>query len=315
MMTMPPVTVLMAVHNGAPYIEQSIASILTQSYADFELVVVVDASTDGSDQIIAAFGDPRIRIVRNDRNSGLTRSLNRRVAVSSGAFVARQDADDVSRNDRLALQVAYLDENPEAAVVGSWYRKIGTTGEVLGERELPTEPVQLAWAILFYCPLVHSAAMFRRADVSAASGYDERFQYAQDYDLWSRLSRHRRLGNLPRVLVDYRQGPTTMTATLGARSDEVLRIACRNIEELGVPTPTGEEHRAIGRVVVGDCGSLSPNERTHAVHTVRVLLDRFIRSDRFGSAETARLRADVERIVDDCARPSWFERARTAIQL
>jgi glycosyltransferase involved in cell wall biosynthesis len=304
----------MAVHNAAPFIHESVSSILAQSYSNFELLVVDDGCTDESVAIIEAFADPRIRVVHNDRNLGLTRSLNRGLAESPAPLVARQDADDVCHRDRLALQVAYLQANPEIAVVGSWYRKIGATGDVLGERELPTEPVQLAWAMLFYCPLVHSAAMFRRADVAAVAGYDERFEYAQDYDLWSRLSRHRRLANLPQALVDYRQGSGTMTATVGASSDEVLRIASRNIEELGVPLPTAAEHRVLGRIVVGDCVTLSPNERQYGVDTLRALLDRFDASARFGSAETARLRADVERIVADCTRPSFLERARRAIR-
>jgi hypothetical protein len=310
----PAVTVLMAVHNAAPFIHDSVASILAQSCPDFELVIVDDASTDESVAIIEAFGDLRTKIVRNDRNLGLTRSLNRGLAASSAPLVARQDADDVSHRDRLALQVAYLEANVDTAVVGSWYRKIGGAGEVLGERELPAEPVELAWATLFYCPLVHSAAMFRRADVADASGYDERYEYAQDYDLWSRLSRRHRLANLPRVLVDYRQSPGTMTATKGASSDEVLRIACRNIEELGVPSPTTDEHRVLGRVVVGDCDSLSPNERQYGLDTIRRLLDRFAASGRFTTAETAGLRAGVERIMGDCDRPSWLERARRVVR-
>ena len=304
----------MAVHNGAPFVRESVASILAQSYSDFEMVIVDDASTDGSGEIIEALDDPRIRLVRNDRNIGLTRSLNRGLAASSGLLVARQDADDVSHGDRLALQVAYLDAHSETAVVGSWYRKVSATGEVLGERELPTEPVHVSWATLFYCPLVHSAAMFRRADAIAVAGYDERFVYAQDYDLWSRLGRRRQLANLPHKLVDYRQGANTMTATIGASSDEVLRIACRNIEELGIPSPTADEHAAMGRVISGSCRSLSPNEVRRAVEIIRMLLDRFVASGRFASTETASLRERVERIVGDCSRPAWLERVRDAMR-
>jgi glycosyltransferase involved in cell wall biosynthesis len=304
----------MAVHNGAPFVQESVASILAQSYSDFELVVVDDASTDGSGEIIDALNDPRTRILRNDHQLGLTRSLNRGLSGSSGLLVARQDADDVSHRDRLTLQVEYLDSHPETGVVGAWYRKIGATGELLGERELPTTPVQLAWAMLFYCPLVHSAAVFRRADVAAVSGYDERFTYAQDYDLWSRLGRRLSLANLPRTLVDYRQGPSTMTARIGASSDEVLRIAGRNIQELGGQFPTAEEHRLMGRVSVGDCSSLAPNEIRQSVQAVSSLLDRFVASGRFGAEETAELRAHVERTMDDCSRPSWLKRVRSAVR-
>ena len=314
-MTVPPrVTVLMTVYNGASFIRESVSSILAQSYSDFELVVVDDASTDGSGELVAALSDSRIRLVSNDHNIGLTKSLNRGLSISSGVFVARQDADDISHADRLVLQVAYLDANPATSVVGSWYRKIGSAGELLGERKLPAEPAELAWAMLFYCPLLHSAVMFRRADVAAVSGYDASFTYAEDYDLWSRLSRHCRLANLPRVLVDYRQSPSTMTSTIGPSSDAVLRIACRNIEALGVRSPNPDEHRAMGRVITGDCAQLSPNETSRAVEIIRTLLDRFVASGRFNVEETAGLRERVKRMLDDCSRPSWLERVRGVVR-
>src|SRR2546425_11594525 len=104
-MSAPRVTVLMSVCNAAPFIAEATESILGQSFGDFELLVIDDGSTDGSADIVAGYADPRVRIIRNGRNVGLTRSLNHGLAAARGELIARQDADDVARRERLARQV------------------------------------------------------------------------------------------------------------------------------------------------------------------------------------------------------------------
>jgi hypothetical protein len=142
---------------------------------------------------------------------------------------------------------------------------------------------------------VHSGVVFRRIVVAEHSGYDERFAYAQDYDLWSRVAEHRRVANVPRVLVDYRQGPATMTATLGAETDEVLRIAARNIESVGAAAATAAEHRAMGALVSADAGRLQPNEILPALVQLLDMLDRFARASRLTDDEVGRVRESVVR--------------------
>src|SRR5581483_11138356 len=116
----PHVTVLMPVRNGGGYLRGAVASILGQTFEDFELLVVDDGSDDGSDALVESFGDPRIRLVRNGSPLGLVASLNRGLAEARGAYVARADADDECLPDRLALQVPVLDAEPQVGVVGGW---------------------------------------------------------------------------------------------------------------------------------------------------------------------------------------------------
>ncbi len=312
MIRRPRVTVLMPAYNAARYVRAAVASILAQTYADFELLVLDDGSTDGSGDIVDEVADRRIRLVRNEANLGLTRSLNRGLGLARGELIARQDADDLSAPDRLTKQVEFLDAHPDVALVGSWYRKMDAAGALLGARHLPEDHALLRWALLFYCPFVHSAVVFRRhVVVDERSAYDERFVYAQDYDLWSRLARRHRVANIPAVLVDYRQGPATMTATLGVRSDEVLRIACRNITDLGAPSPTAAEHHALGGLVTADAARVSPDELLPRLQQLLRLLERFCDSpwltmddarrvrDAVGSSAAVVVGVHARRLTDD----------------
>ena len=115
----PRVTVLMAVYNGERFLAEAVASILDQTFRDFEFLIVNDGSTDRSREIILSFGDPRIRLVDNPENIGLTRSLNRGLELAKGGLIARQDADDISLPERLEREIGFLDGNPKAAIVGS----------------------------------------------------------------------------------------------------------------------------------------------------------------------------------------------------
>lgn len=201
----PPVTVLMAVYNGERYLEESVESILEQEFTDFEFLIVDDASTDGTAGILEGFDDGRIRVLRNARNLGLTRSLNRGLKAARGRFVARLDADDRSRPARLQKQRDYLESHPECAVVGS-HAAYFRPSEV-GTRELP-RPVsheEVVAYVFFSNPFCHSGVMFRARAVRPLGGYDPSFRRAQDYDLWLRVLAHGwRLHILPEVLVERR---------------------------------------------------------------------------------------------------------------
>ncbi|TAK13057.1 MAG: glycosyltransferase family 2 protein [Anaerolineae bacterium] len=197
----PVVTVLMSVYNSAATVGATVESILAQTFADFEFLIVDDASTDESAQVLAGYDDPRLRIVRNERNLGLTASLNRGLEMAQGTFIARMDADDVSRPRRLAKQVAYLNANPDVGMVGSWVQTIGERNEVW---RYPTRHEDIRAEMLFNAVHVHSTVMLRREVLEKHNlHYDERLLRAQDYDLWARLGKVTRLANLPETLVEY----------------------------------------------------------------------------------------------------------------
>ena len=222
----PRVSVLLAVHNGADYLPAAIDSILGQTFTDFELLIVDDASTDATPSVIGACRDPRVRVVRNDTNLGLTRSLNRGLALARGALVARQDADDVSHRERLGKQARFLDAHPEVAVLGAQARYIDGRGRTTGASPWPksTGALAIRWQLLFDGPFIHSSVMFRTAVVrDTLGGYDERFVTSQDFELWSRVgARGLEMRNLPDTLVDFRLHG--QSASAGYALDGINRV-------------------------------------------------------------------------------------------
>ena len=226
------VTVLMPVYNGAPFIRQAIDSILGQTFREFKFVIIDDGSTDDSARIAESYLDPRIRLIRNDQNLGLSRSLNRGLALARGGLVARQDADDISSPNRLARQAEFLAAHPDITLVGSAYEEIDTTGRVVSSVTLPCAPDEIRWALFFYCPLVHGAVTMRKSALEDLGGYSENYAYAGDYELWTRMAPNHRMANLEDVLVQYRVSQSSMTSTYPAVTTEPQRIGLAALREL-----------------------------------------------------------------------------------
>jgi len=216
----PRVTVLMAVFNGDRFVADAVQSILAQTFTDFEFLIVDDGSTDGTAAALAAFEDPRIRVIRNPVNIGLTRSLNLGLRQARGALIARQDADDRSHPARLAAQVAFLDREQDVVVLGTQGRYIDARGRERSAAPWPksTSSLAIRWQLLFDGPFIHSSVMFRRAVVwNAFEGYDESFVASQDFELWTRLNAAGcQMRNLSATLVDFRvhRGSVTTRYTL-----------------------------------------------------------------------------------------------------
>jgi glycosyltransferase involved in cell wall biosynthesis len=196
----------MSVYNDARFLRESIDSILGQSLTDFEFLIVNDGSTDGTSPLLERTRDPRVRILRNPANLGLTRSLNRGLDEAKGAFVARMDADDVSLPNRLQLQVEFLRAHPDVGIVGCARTLIDEMGAVVVAHAPAAEDDRaVRWKCLLGNPFAHPAVMLRR-EVLDSHGlrYDPAFRTAQDYELWSRLLTVTRGANLPEPLLKYR---------------------------------------------------------------------------------------------------------------
>lgn len=243
----PKVTVLLAVHNGGSYLREAIRSIVSQEHGDFEFLIIDDASTDGSAEILDSCNDARIRRVRNNDNVGLTVSLNKGLSLARGEYVARMDSDDVSLPQRLSRQVEFLEAHPEVGLCGTWVEIIGeTAGQVW---KYPTEPDLIKCRLLFESPLAHPSVMMRKAALAKAGlSYDPRFRRAQDYDLWARAVRHFPIANVPEVLMRYRIHPRQA----GVQSFDEQQQAAWLVREtqlltLGICPSTGEAaiHQAL----------------------------------------------------------------------
>ena len=196
----PRVTVLLPVWNGAAYLADALESICAQTLADFELLIVDDGSTDDTPAILERYRsrDPRIRVSRQ-AHAGLVAALNRGLDLSRGGYIARMDADDVSAPERLAVQVAFMDEHPDVGLCGTWLKLVG------GRRiwRYPCDDADVRCALLFETAIAHPTVMFRRSCVLEQNlRYDAAYEHAEDYALWLRCAQQSRfrLANIPRSL-------------------------------------------------------------------------------------------------------------------
>ncbi len=209
-MSCPAISVAMSVYNGERFLAEAIRSLLSQSFADFELLILDDGSKDGTRAIVEAFAaqDARIRpIIRENR--GLIISLNQLIAESRAPIIARMDADDVCMPARFERQLAYLAAHPEIGVIGSWCEDIDEHGAPWptnpNQPRHPTSHADFLEAIDNGWPLLcHPAVMFRRDLVLSVGGYHSAFKHCEDLDLWLRLASITQIASLPEPLIRYR---------------------------------------------------------------------------------------------------------------
>jgi glycosyltransferase involved in cell wall biosynthesis len=210
-MSGPSVSVVMAVYNGEPWLDEAVGSILRQSLTDLEFIVVDDGSTDGTPRRLAAVGDGRLSVLSQSRG-GQTAALNRGLRAARAPLIARIDADDVALPERLVRQAAFLAAHPDVGLLGTAAREIAPDGAVVQTLTPPCDDAAVRRALMRMNPFIHSSVMFRRGVVDAVGMYDESFAVAQDYDLWLRMSRVTRLANLPDALVLRRLAPGRLSS-------------------------------------------------------------------------------------------------------
>ncbi|CAA9203643.1 hypothetical protein FLA105534_04823 [Flavobacterium bizetiae] len=197
----PKITVLMPVYNCELYIKETIDSILDQTFTDFEFLIIDDASTDKTIDIIKAYNDSRIKLIVKPFNTGYTNSLNHGLKIAKGEYIARMDGDDISIVERFEKQVKLLDENIDVAVCGTLFNIIGTSNTVV----VPQNHEDIKLGMLKKCCLGHPTVMIRKSYLEKfALNYDVTKEPAEDYDLWTRLLPMAKLHNLQEVLLSYR---------------------------------------------------------------------------------------------------------------
>lgn len=224
----PRVSVILPLYNGERYVAASIASLLSQSFGDFELLVIDDGSTDRSAEIVLSVTDPRVLLVRQ-QNSGLPSALNKALQIARGEYIARQDHDDLSLPTRLDKQVLYLEQHPETVLLGT-AAEIWIDNSPTGRfHDHPCDDIALRFELLFDNPFVHSSVMVRADAVRVAGGYP--LDLIEDYSLWSKLARLGRVANLPERLVVYREVPSSVTRSVVAEHWR-QRLACMSSENL-----------------------------------------------------------------------------------
>jgi GT2 family glycosyltransferase len=280
MMT-PRVSVLMTVHNGGPFLAAAVDSVLAQTWTDFECLIRDDGSTDDTPAQLRAYAarDPRVQVWVAQPRLGLVRSMNQLFPRARGQFVTRHDADDVSRPQRFARQVAFLEAHPAVGVVGTPVEVIDAAG-----RPVPHTPYfsqhtdndQIQADLLLGCCYCQGSVMLRRACLEQVGYYDQALEQAEDYDLWLRLAEVTKLANLATPLYCYRRHDQAISSR---RAVEQALNSARVIEKaVGRrygPTPPLEQRLLVARRYV-QCALLGyalgdPNTANSCVAQARQL--------------------------------------------
>lgn len=210
-MSSPAVSVLIAVHNGMPYLPETIESIRSQSFRDFEVVLVDDGSTDETPRFIQAIDDPRIVYYRN-KSRGFVNALNYGLQLARAPVVARMDADDLALPTRLERQYQYLRDHPECVLVGCDYYDIDGNSEIVSENDYNYASDRvLRWLLLICNPFIHPGVSFRRSTVADLGGYRREYESAEDYDLWTRICAVGKVANIPCKLMKKRYHSNSMS--------------------------------------------------------------------------------------------------------
>ncbi len=230
----PTVSVIMSVYNQAQYLPQAIDSILNQSFSNFELLIVNDASTDSTPRILKNYHDPRITVFTHHRRSGLAGSLNQAIKQSRGEYIARMDADDIAYPHRLKIQLDYLTRYRRVAACGTAVDLINPAGKKIGQKSYPAK---ISPAIIIrYNPIIHPSAMIRKSLLPSPDAYDPKLNGAEDYDLWLRLGADYQLTNIKKILLAYRVNPHGVSwSTLKHTELQAIKARFKALTEYNYP--------------------------------------------------------------------------------
>lgn len=215
----PKVSIIMSVYNGEPFLRESIDSILSQDFKDFEFLIMDDGSADGSYAILKEYArkDKRIKIFKNEENLGLTKSLNLLLKHSKGLFIARMDSDDVSLQRRLRIEYEFLTRNSNIFLVGTRVFHIDSKSKIIAHPILPTNSLEISDLLPKTNCIYHPTIMFRNEEYN----YREKFLYAQDYDFYlNLLSAGKNFYNLKDTLLLYRITNDSLSKRKGQKQKE-----------------------------------------------------------------------------------------------
>lgn len=229
----PRVTVLMPVYNTASYLREAVDSILNQTFTDFEFLIIDDASTDGSIDIIKSYNDPRISFTEKPENTGYTNSLNMGLEMARGEYIARMDSDDISLPERLEKQVAFMDANLEVGLCGTASLSFGYQNNV---NKVVSGHNHLKAKLFFGNHFCHPSIVFRKTVLEKNDlKYDLQFEPAEDYAFWIKLARITKVDNLTDILINYRTHTNQISLKKENRQFELANfLKIKQVEELGI---------------------------------------------------------------------------------
>ena len=268
----PKVSVIMPVYNGERYLAQAIESILTQTFKDYEFIIICEyGSNQETLNIISDYAkeDCRIIVISNIERLGIAASLNKGIKHAKGKYLARMDGDDISLPERLAVQVDHMEKNPEVTICASRVAYIDESGRPLYYKDnLSEDPEQLKADLLFFCFIHHSSIIFRKDTIiNQGLFYDESYKSAEDYELWCRASHLVEIAVIPNVLLKYRWSQKSSSHSEdGTQEINCIRVMQNNLNTLLI-TASSEELSYLHRV--------SCREKLKSAPVIRRELDKF----------------------------------------
>lgn len=218
------ISVLLPAYNCRQWIEESLRSVASQTLPPDEILVADDASTDGTADFVEALAIPGVRLLRSERNMGISRQLNRMIGEAKGRYLARMDGDDIAHPDKFRIQIEEM-RRSGVGIIGSWARRFGAVDTL---HRFATDDERLKGGLLFSVPFCHPSVVIDRDRVATDLGYDPDFDLAEDYHMWLRLRHSTRYANIPRVLLNWRMhdrnaGTSSTTAPHQQRLSSTLR--------------------------------------------------------------------------------------------
>ncbi len=274
---MPRVSVIMPAYNCRRFVREAAASVLAQTFRDFEFIIIDDGSTDGTTDELKSLAatDRRIKLISRP-NTGYTKALNEAMSLTSAPLIARMDADDVSLPERLALQVAKFDAEPDLVLLGGSFTFIDDAGRRIKRFSPPSDHKELDHlAFTGGNPFCHPLVMFRRDAYDGVGGYDPNFEPSEDIDLWLKLAEVGRVSCLPDLLLLYRQHAGSVSEQRQKKQIERINAACvaaakrRGIEPQVIDRPwrpTGSRQSAFNHAMRFGWWAFGSGSRDGAIH-------------------------------------------------
>ncbi len=222
----------MSVYNAEKYLRDAIESILNQTFIDFEFLIINDCSTDNSKNIILSYKDIRIKYIENEKNIGLTKSLNKGIDLAKGEFIARMDADDISMPQRFERQINFFTQNPEFALCGTSLIVMNEQNEQISTWNY--ENNNLKERLFFGNYFAHSSIMAKTI-VFKEFMYNENLYAAQDYFLWSQIALKYQVTNLSELLIKYRvHNESISVSKFNMQEDSVKQTFAFHLQQIGL---------------------------------------------------------------------------------
>lgn len=298
-MTNPPIlSVLMPVFNSELFVAEAVESILNQTFKDFEFLILDDASTDKSFEIIKEFEkrDSRIKVFQNENNLGVVESRNKLINISKGKYIAWLDSDDIAFENRFEKQINFLEAHPEIGMAGAYPVIIDENGKKTGKWWFETDTQKLKIELFFHSPFLSSSVMIRKSCLPQ-NFYDSKFTVAEDFDLYSKISENSDIANIPEFLVKYRINSKGLSKSNTEKMEQLsVQVIKEHAERLGIKL----EENTIKNLRKSKTSLKTASEEVAEIEKSLILFKKLLtKNGRF--EETA---------IDEVIQKYWFETCR-----